>query len=175
MAGKAKGVELASAYVSLSVSTDKIPGQIKDALRGLDKGVEVDVDAKTTGASADLSRWRKEEEANRVNVKVDVDTRGASSQLSKLRKDLDFGPGFLNLNVGAAAISGLPALAAGLGNVASALQQVAQAGLAVPGGIATATASIGTLMFCLTGVSDAYTALGAASDAAATSGASQAS
>lgn len=170
----AKGIELASAYVSLSVSTDKIPGQIKNALRGLDKDVSVDVDANTTGASADLSRWRKEEQANKVNVKVDVDTRGASTQLAKLRKDLDFGPGFLNLNVGAAALSTLPALAAGLGNVASALQQVAQAGLAVPGGIAAATASVGTLMFGLTGVADAYTALSDASSAAATSGAGQA-
>ena len=36
----AKGVELASAYVSLSVSTDGIPGQIKKALNGSTKDIE---------------------------------------------------------------------------------------------------------------------------------------
>jgi hypothetical protein len=168
MAGK--GIELASAYVSLSVSTDKIPGQIKQALRGLDnQSIDVDVDADTKGASENLSRWRAEEANNRVNVKVDVDTKDASSQMQKLRKDLDFGPGALSLNLGAVAIAGLPALAAGLGTVASAVQEVAQSGLVLPGLFAGIGASVGTAALGMSGMSDALKAVNKSSDGTAKS------
>lgn len=179
----AKGIELASAYISLSVSTDKVPRQLRDALRGI-KDVEIDVDAKTGGATTEMSRWRTGEERKNVNIKVDVDTKGASSKVGGVRRDVGMlrrdmeGLGrsdLLKLNLGLAGISALPALASGLAEVAAAMQQVAQAGLAVPGGIAGAVASIGTLAFGLTGVSDAYDAVTKASDDAASSTGSQAS
>lgn len=169
MAGK--GVELASAYISLSISTKNIPRQVREAMAGV-QDIDIDVDAKTTGATANMARWRTGEERRPVNIKVDVDTKGASGQVRGLRRDIESltRSDFLKLNLGAAGIASLPALATGLGEVAAALTQVSQAALAVPGGIAGAVASIGTLAFGLTGISDAYDAVSKASDEAATSG-----
>ena len=166
-----KGVELASAYVSLSFSTDKLPQQLRNITRGIGD-VEIDVDADTKGASAHMSGWRAKEERRPIKIDVDVDTKRArrevdvlSSNLFKLgRSDL------LKLNLGAAGISGLPALAAGLGEVTAALQQLSQAALVVPGGIAGAAASFGTLALGISGITDAYDALNAVQDEAATNG-----
>jgi len=166
-----KGVELASAYISLSISTKNIPRQVREAMAGV-QDIDIDVDAKTGGATANMARWRTGEERRPVRVKVDVDTKGASRQVGGLRRDIESlaRSDFLKLNIGAAGIASLPALATGLGEVAAALTQVSQAALAVPGGIAGAVSSIGTLAFGLTGISDAYDAVSKASDEAATSG-----
>lgn len=191
------GIELAVAYVSVVPSTRDFERKLKSELKG--QGVDIDVDADTTGAtknmdrwrtteerkpldvkteadtggaSADLARWRAVEGRNKVNIAVDADTRDASNQLGGLRRDIEMlgRSDALRLNIGAAALTSLPMLAAGLAEVAAALQQVAQAALAVPGGIAGAVSSIGTLAFGLSGAKDAYDALGKASDDAATSG-----
>lgn len=167
----AKGIELASAYVSLSFSTDRLPQELKSITRGI-KDVEVDVDANTKGAAANVRRWRASEEHDPLNIKVDVDTRVARNQMRGLSRELEsFGRSdILRLNLGAAGIASLPALASGLAEVAAAIQQVAQAGLALPGIMAGATASIGGLVFGLSGVGDAYDAMNKAADDAAKSG-----
>lgn len=172
----AKGVELASAYISLSVNTKGVPQQVRNALRGIGD-VNIDVDAETSSATSNMARWRAKEQANDVKIKVDVDTKRAGSQVRGLRRDLEElrRSDFLKLNLGAAGISALPAMATGLAEVAAAMQQVAQASLAIPGGIAGAVSSIGTLAFGLTGISDAYDAVAKASDEAATSGGDAAS
>lgn len=167
----AKGIELASAYVSLSFSTDKLPQQLKNIARGM-QDIEIDVDAKTAGATANMERMRVTQERRPVKIKVDVDTKRATKEVDALSSNL-FKLGrsdFLKLNLGAAAISSLAPLATGLAEVASALQQVSQAALAVPGGIAGAVSSIGTLAFGLTGISDAYDSMNKAADEAAKSG-----
>jgi hypothetical protein len=178
-----KGVELASAFISLSVNTSKVPGEVRRALNDAAKNASIDIRADVhpnlAQASADLERWRSQQERKGVKFKVEADTKNATYNVRRLRNDLgglrgDFGSA-LKLNVGVAGVASLPALASGLAEVAAAMQQVAQAGLAIPGGVAGAVASVGTLMFGLTGVSDAYDALSKASDDAATSGQDQAS
>ena len=166
-----KGTELASAYVSLSFSTDKLPQQLRNITRNL-KDVEVDVDADTKGATAHMEGWRATQQRRPVKIDVDVDTRRARKEVDALSSNLfKFGRSdFLRLNLGAAAISGLPALAAGLGEVTQAMVQLSQAALAVPGGIAGAAASFGTLALGVSGLSDAYDALNAVQDEAATNG-----
>ncbi len=164
-----KGTELASAYVSLSFSTDKLGSQLRNITRNL-KDVEVDVDADTKGATAHMEGWRATQQRRPVKIDVDVDTRRARKEVDALSSNLfKFGRSdFLRLNLGAAAISGLPALAAGLGEVTQAMVQLSQAALAVPGGIAGAAASFGTLALGVSGLSDAYDALNAVQDEAAT-------
>jgi len=148
--------------------------KLKAALAGQD--VRVDVDVNTRGAIADVERFRASQRGKAVNLAVDVDTRKAKAQTASLRRSLeDLGRSdLLKLNIGATALASLPVLAAGLAEVASAMQQVAQAALAIPGGIAGAASSIGTLALGLTGVKDAYDAVTAASDEASTSGSDQA-
>lgn len=164
------GLEIASAYVSILPSTRSWDREVKKQLDG--KAVNVDVDADLSGATTDLEKWRAREGRNKVSLKVDVDSRGASSELRGLRRDFEMlgRSDALRLNLGASAITGLPMLAAGLAEVASAIQQVAQAGLALPGIFAGAASSIGTLTFGLTGIKDAYDALSTASDEASSSG-----
>lgn len=247
---KAKGVELASAYISLSVSTDDVPRQVEKALgkaktdkvarkAGERIGKQVDEGAAKTfgpataraltkelraagdkgsqallkelaaggrdaerqasmagrnyanalrdsmngGGTEAAQKWEKEfrsalntrdafREFNKP-VKVKVDKRevdNLSSDLFKLARSDVF-----KLNIGAAAITSLPMLASGLAEVAAGIQQVAQAGLALPGIMAGATASIGTLVFGATGVADAYDAMNKAADDAAKSGSKVAS
>lgn len=171
-----KGTELASAYVSLSFSVDRLGPQLKKIAREI-KDIEVDVDADTKGATAHMEGWRATQQRRPVKIDVDVDTKRARREVDALSSNL-FKLGrsdVLKLNIGAAGIAGLPALAAGLGEVTAAMQQLSQAALAVPGGIAGAAASFGTLAFGISGITDAYDALNKAADEAAAGGRSVAS
>ena len=97
-----KGTELASAYVSLSFSTDKLPQQLRNITRNL-KDVEVDVDADTKGATAHMEGWRTTQQRRPVKIDVDVDTRRARKEVDALSSNL-FKLGrsdFLKLNLGA--------------------------------------------------------------------------
>lgn len=163
--------KLGSGYIDLTVHYRDALKEIRRAFNDLDDA-EIDVDANTKGATANVGRWRATEEAKPVELRVDVDTKLASTQVRGLRRDLESlaRSDFLKLNFGAIGISALPALASGLAEVAAAMQQVSQAALAIPGGIAGAASSVGTLVFGLTGVTDAYEALNKAADDQATSG-----
>lgn len=193
-----KGIELASAYISVSLNTDGAGRELKNFVRGIrdinvdvdanvrpaSQGVgkwrteeernevNIDVDADTKGAKANVGRWRAQEEANAVNIRVRADTRNARREVDALSSNLfKFGRSdVLKLNLGAAAITSLPALASGLAQVAAGITQVSQAALALPGIMGGATASIGTLVFGLSGVGDAYDAMNKAADDAAKSG-----
>ncbi|WP_318623212.1 hypothetical protein [Mycolicibacterium sp. D5.8-2] len=136
------------------------------------EAVDIDVDAQTKGAKTNVGRWRAAEQAKPIHIRVDADTGRARREVDALSSTLfKFGRSdVLKLNVGAAAITALPMLAAGLAEVAAGIQQVAQAGLALPGIMAGATASIGSLVFGLSGIGDAYDAMNKAADEAAKSG-----
>lgn len=193
-----KGIELASAYISVSLNTDGAGRELKQFVRGI-RDIEVDIDANVRPASQGVGRWRKDEERNEVNIDVDADTKGAAANVArwrvteqakpiKIRVDADTGRArrevdalssnlfklgrsdVFKLNIGAAAITSLPMLASGLAEVAAGIQQVAQAGLALPGIMAGASSSIGTLVFGLSGVGDAYDAMSKAADDAVKSG-----
>ena len=143
--------------------------ELRKEVEGSDAVIPVDAD--TTGARAETRVWRVSEESNPVNVRIKVDTKTARQDMSRSLEAFSRGD-VLKINVGAAGISMLPALATGLAEVASSMQKVAQAGLAIPGVVAGAAASIGTLVLGLSGVQDAFEAV---SDASKSSGVDMAS
>ena len=132
-------------------------------------GIRMGVDMALGQAQADMAAFRARQQADGLTIKVDADTDKAQRELRAVRSQLgDFGSlaGAVKINLGAGAIAGLPALASGLANVAAGLQQVAQAGLAVPGALAGAAASVGTLVLGLSGIKDAWDAASSAADSA---------
>jgi len=121
-------------------------------------------------AAADIERWRRQQEQDDVNIPVDVD----SSQIAQATREVkrlsaagtDAGKvmGALKVNIAAIGIANLPAVATALTGIAGALEQVTQAGLLLPGVIASAGSSIGTLKLGMSGVSDAYKAVQKSAD-----------
>lgn len=135
------------------------------------KGMRVGVDVALGQAQADMRAFRARQQADNVTVKVDADVDKARRQLTSLRSEMGSVVGLgsaFKLNLGLAGISALPVAATGLTQVAAAIQQVAQAGLVVPGAIAGAVSSIGTLTLGLSGIKDAYQAVSDASQSAGT-------
>jgi hypothetical protein len=116
--------------------------------------VDVPVDAETAKASAELAAWRERQEANPVNVRVVVQHEGADQNLRQLEKRLESlrRSDFLRLNVGALGAAAFQPAITGLAELAAGLQQVAQAGIAVPGVVAGVVASVGTLAIGLSGI-----------------------
>lgn len=140
-------------------------------------GMRLGVDVALGQAQADMAAFRARQQADGLTIRVDTDVDDARRQLAMVRNQLaDFGSiaGAVRINLGASAIAGLPALATGLAEVASGLQQVAQAGLAVPGALAGAAASVGTLVLGLSGIKDAWDAASRAADSAGTDSAAAA-
>ncbi len=131
--------------------------------------IAVDAHANTAQASADMARWRAQQESRGVDVPVRVDSNAAA----RARRELDGIAGSagkaksaLIWNAAALGVSTLPMLATGLVEVAGALQQLTQAALVVPGAMAGAIASIGTLAVGVSGVKTAYSALAGAAESA---------
>jgi hypothetical protein len=131
------------------------------------------VDMALGQADADLKAFRARQQANGLTVKVDADTGKAQREIAALRRQMG-GIGDLSsalrITAGAGGIAGLPAASLGLAQVAAAIQQVSQAGLALPGVFAGIGASISTLVVGLSGISDAYEAVSAAADSSARDG-----
>ncbi|MBU8830827.1 hypothetical protein [Mycolicibacterium goodii] len=137
-------------------------------------GLKIGVDVGLAQAQADLKAFRAREAADGIVVRVDADIDRARGRLNALRREMGDVSGLgsaLRLNLGAGALAGVQPAAAGLAQLAAGLQQVAQAGIAVPGAIAAAGASIGTLVLGLSGIKEAWDA---ASTAAEGSGRTQA-
>jgi hypothetical protein len=144
-----------------------------EARQGKD-GIDVDVEADTAGASGHLAVWRKEEQGKDVTITVKVDRGAADREISGLQRSLNnLGRSdALRINLGAGVLAGLQPAIAGLGEFAASLQEVAQAGLVVPGVISGVLASAGTLAVGVGGISQAWKDATAAADE---SGAQQAS
>lgn len=130
---------------------------------------KVKVTADTGRATADMDRFRAEQERNPVNVRVKTDTTSASGELKKLF-DLAFnmtkiGP----IPIGVVSVGSLPAMATALTTVAAAIQQVSQAGLVLPGVFAGIGSSVAVAALGVHGMGDALKALNKASDGTAKS------
>jgi len=129
-------------------------------------GIGIGVDMALARAKADMDAFRARQESNDVTVKVK--TKTDTSDLDKFLKklgDLPAGPGGNALQFGGALalVGELPAATTAVAQFAGALQQLAGAGLAVPGILAGIGASVGTLVLGLSGISDAYSAVTKAS------------
>jgi hypothetical protein len=161
-----------------TISVDADTGQAKadiERFRQLQQrdGMKLGVDVALGQAQADMAAFRARQQSDGLVVKVDADTGKARAELASLDNQLNKLStrqlGFVNVGAfGAAAFQ--PTIAA-LAEVAASIQQVSQAGLALPGVFAGAAASVGTLVLGLSGIKDAYDAV---SDAATSSAKDQA-
>lgn len=147
--------------------------RVRKAAQGYAKALQ---DGMKGGGEEAARKWESEfrsalgarNQIRNLKVKVDTDRSGfdvLKRDLENLRRS-----DFVKINLGALGIAGLPAIASGIAEVAASLQQLSQAALAVPGGIAGVVSSVGTLAFGLTGITDAYEALNKVSDEQAKSG-----
>lgn len=186
----------ASTGVEIRPDLSGFRDELRTKLEAIQATVGVGIDADLTTARAHLAEWRQLEESRPLTIPVHVDTTVASAQLAAWREThshhtihvtttglgaLGGGGGggggglsALKLNLGALSVGSLPAIATALAQVAGSLQQVAQAGLAVPGIMGGAAASIGTLVVGLSGVKEAYDAVTKASESAGVDQAAQA-
>lgn len=165
------------ASIEIGPSLRGFLAELEADLRKIDARLGVAVHPDLAQAKADLERWRLQEERRSIDIPVNVETRA----VQRARRDLDGlasagtkAMSALKWNAGALGVSTLPILATGLAEVAGALTQVAEAAWVVPGAVAGAVASIGTLAIGVSGVKDAYTAVTAAATTSASKQASSA-
>jgi hypothetical protein len=162
---------------SLTIVPDarEFKAKLEADLKRINVEKAVTITADLTRARADIDKFRAEQEAKAIHLRAEVDRDHLRKSLDGVRNDFSsLGSSLgkaLKIDAAAIGVDLLPSLATGLASVAQALQQVAQAGLAVPGILAGVGASVGTLVVGLGGVKDAWSA---ANTAASTSGASQA-
>ncbi|QFS91525.1 hypothetical protein FIV07_12220 [Mycobacterium sp. THAF192] len=167
--------DLASKQAEFVMKVSADTGQARadiDRFRQLEQrdGIGLGVDVSLDNAQRELAAFRARQRIDDIDIKVSTNVGAARRDVAELTKHLDSfrRSDVLRLNLGAAGISGLPAMAAGLAEVAASLQQVAQAGLAIPGVLAGAGASISTLVLGLSGIKDAWDAVSQASESAGT-------
>ena len=126
--------------------------------------LRVGVDVALAQAHADMARFRALQQADRITIPVDVDRNSLARARSSISAAFAGVGGNLlsgiKWNAGAAGIALLPTMATGLASVTSALQELSQAGLIMPGIMAAAGASIGTVMLGTSGLKDTFKELG---------------
>ena len=158
---------------SLKGFNAELKSKLEAELKNVDADIHLGVHPDLAQARADLMRFRAQQEANAINLRARVDGKNDLQQVSRQLGGVQSGAvsagAAIKLNLGAAALSTLPALATMLADVAGALQQITQAGLAVPGILGGAVSSVGTLATGLVGVKDAYKAISDASDSSGNS------
>jgi hypothetical protein len=149
--------------------------RLKADLRRINPDLTVDINTDLKRALADVERFRAEQGKNAIRIPVEIDEKQIRDGVVRAKRELDKAAGsrglVLGLNLGAAGLSLIPGAVTGLVDLAAALQQVSQVGLAVPGALAGVGYSIGTLAVGLSGISDAYKEI---SKAASTAGVDQA-
>jgi hypothetical protein len=177
---------IATVWVTVMPETAQVAPKLKEAFRAVDKDayeagrrwsseikrglgdVNVKVEADTSKAKTELERFRAEQERKKIRQRIEFDESDFKGKLDVLGKQFDgvaakfASP--LKLSLGLAGIGTLPALATGLVNVAGAAQQLAGAGLALPGIWAGLGSSVGTAALGMHGMKDALTAVNKAAD-----------
>lgn len=159
---------------SLSIVPDAraFKAKLEADLKRINAEYAVNITADLARARSELDRFRAEQEARTIHLRAEVDRDHLRRSFSSLQNDFSsLGSSLgqaLKIDAAVVGVDLLPALATGLASVAQALQQVAQAGLAVPGILAGIGASVGTLAVGLGGVKDAWSAVTKASDQSGT-------
>lgn len=143
-----------------------------------DKAISQRVNPQFSRADTELAAWRAEQRANAVNIPVKADTSQAKTAAKDLKDSLEkLAGGAVDLGkvMGITAlVANIPAAISAVASLSQAIEQLSGAALIVPGAIAAAGASFGTLALGVSGVKDAYTALSAASTESSSTVASQA-
>jgi hypothetical protein len=177
---------IAQVYVTVIPETSRVAADIKKALRELDPemrrsgerwGKEIkdgigpikpEVKPETVSAKAELEKFRREEERKTIRQKIEFDEADWKRKLELMGKEFDgVGSKFASagkFNLGLTGIGLIPAAATGIANLAGAVQQLAGAGLAVPGIFAGIASSLGTAALGAHGMGDALTAITKAAD-----------
>ncbi|OSC34662.1 hypothetical protein B8W67_05250 [Mycolicibacillus koreensis] len=156
-AGKRWGREIQQGLGDIDVDLDTRQAQAKvDKLSSdvEDHDREMPVDADTSSARRSVDALDARIEGRTRTMRVDVDR----TALSRLGGSLG-STGALKTNAYALAAASLPALTTGLTQVLGGVQQIAQAGLAMPGIFTAAASSIGTAVLGFQGVGDAITTM----------------
>lgn len=167
--------EAGQARLTIVPDAREFRSKLEADLRKIQVDYAVQISADLARARADLDKFRAEQEARAIHLRAEVDRDHLRRAFDDMRGDFanvgDTLTKALKINAGAVGIDLLPSLATGLASVAQALEQVADAGLAVPGILAGIGASAGSVMLALSGMKDAWSAV---SKAANESGADQA-
>lgn len=143
--------------------------------------IGVKVNAQLSQARIELAKFRAEQRANDIDIPVNTKNaeeagrRAKQSFLSEFTKlSSEIGSAFsgvfdIGKTIGITGlVANIPAAVTAVASLGQALGQLSGAALVVPGAIATAGASIGTLAVGLSGISDAYSAVAAAADESST-------
>ena len=169
------------ARLAIFPDASQFKSRLEADLKKIDVDYKIPVHPNLAQATADLDRWRQQQQRNAVELKVDVDTAAASAKIGALERTIKQAGGgsggsggggilgALKLNAGVLGVGSLPAVATAIATVASSVQQLAGAGAVLPGVFAGIAATVGTVKVGLTGVSDAFKAVDKSSDGTAKS------
>lgn len=165
----AEGYNAGEARLSVVPDSSGFLKKLEADLKSKNAKFAVKITPDTKAATAEIDKWITEQSRKDVRLTVDVDTKAASAKARAL--EADFGKVFsaLKWNAGALAIGNLPAITTALVSVAGAMQQVAGAGLVLPGVFAGIGSSVGVAALGMSGMSDALKAVDKASDGTAKS------
>ncbi|BDD83344.1 hypothetical protein TPB0596_31070 [Tsukamurella pulmonis] len=142
------GIELAQAWVTISANTRGMQRDIRSAIARAERDARVGVDGDTEPLRRSIDRaFAQANVQSRTAGRTIGQTLGREAGSALSRE--------LKVAVGAVSIGSLPAVSAALATVAGSIQQVSQAGLALPGVLAGAGTSFATLKLGATGVGDA--------------------
>ncbi|MBB5167202.1 transglycosylase SLT domain-containing protein [Mycobacterium sp. AZCC_0083] len=124
------------------------------------KPIEIGLDPNFAKADAEMDAWRARQRLNAVNVPVRADFQAFKRDLTQVehifkRNSLSQA---LRLQIKVVGLDALPALAYAAGSAASGLDALAEAGLALPGILGGALASVGALAIGMTGISATFKA-----------------
>lgn len=141
------GIELATAWVTISANTNGMQRDIRSAIARAERGARVGVDGDTEPLRRSIDRaFAQANVQSRTAGRTIGQTLGREAGSALSRE--------LKVAVGAVSIGSLPAVSAALATVAGSIQQVSQAGLALPGVLAGAGTSFATLKLGTAGVAD---------------------
>ena len=137
-------------------------------MRRINAEYAVQIKADLDRAKREMEVWRKEQQSNAIDIPVEVDNKRVSRQFEKAGGDAGAKFASAFKASGILAVGGLlPALSVGVADVAGAMQQLAQAGLLLPGVFASLGASFGTAKLGLSGVDEAFKAVAKSSSGSA--------
>lgn len=163
--------EVGEAFIKIVPSADGFFKKLEADLKSIDAELPVRLVADVAPIRADIARLRDSEHADDLTIQVDADTSRARREIAAVKSEFDAAKALtaLKFNVGVIGVGNLPAVATALASVAGAAQQVAQAGLVLPGVFAAGAATIGTFKLATAGVADAFKAVEKSADGSAAS------
>lgn len=177
---------IADVYVTVIPSTSRVAEGIKKAFSELDPearragerwgreikqgmgDVKPEVKPETTKAKTELEKFRAEQERKKIRQKIEFDEGDFKRKLELMGKEFDGVGGKLasagKFNLGLTGIGLIAPASTAIANLAGTVQQLAGAGLVIPGIFAGMASTVGTAALGMHGMKDALDAVSKASD-----------